>query len=446
MFFTLFDLAVALVLVGLGFLLRLLTENTATTTTTPTTTAATTTTTTTSLLSLRPNGASGINWAAVRALYPMTYSRNYMNTGGLGPCTQVVLDTLFATKVQLQTAVETGHEMLEPVRQTVAAFVNCTPGELCFTRNATESTSIVAAGVVLSPGDEVIFDIEAHPGGYFPWVLQANRRGVKCLTFTPSYTSSQATIDRINALITPRTRVVSVSHITAPTGTLLPVSGIAALCRSKGIWFHVDGAQSLGMIPVDVRAIGCDSYSSSCHKWLGGPHGTGILYVRKDRIADCIPCEAGAYTDNGHANIIPSPYLQYNADCVRFEYGTRDVAEVRGVAAAIAVQVQIGPANIQQRGAELATLLYNQLLAVPTVTVLTPADPAMRNSIVTFKSSKLDYLAIYNFLSQPPWSYRLRIVTEIGLNAVRVSTHIFNNEAQVNNLVKGLYTALQAAN
>ena len=106
-----------------------------------------------------------------------------------------------------------------------------------------------------------------------------------------------ANLARIEALITPRTRVIQVSHLTAPTGILMPVKEIAAMARARGIWFHIDGAQSAGAFPFDLHEIGCDSYGTSGHKWLGATHGTGFLYINKNRLDEVMPTEVGAYSE-----------------------------------------------------------------------------------------------------------------------------------------------------
>jgi hypothetical protein len=178
----------------------------------------------------------------------------------------------------------------------MAAFLGVRPDEVCFTRNATEGNSIIAAGLALQPGDEVIFETHAHPGGSFPWVNQATRRGVHGEAVRARPASPKANLARIRELITPRTKVIQVSHITCTTGLVFPVTAIADLARSRGIWFHIDGAQSVGMIPVNLDAIGCDSYAFSGHKWLGGPHETGVLYIRRDRLEAVAPTGIGAYS------------------------------------------------------------------------------------------------------------------------------------------------------
>ena len=123
----------------------------------------------------------------------------------------------------------------------------------------------------LVEGDEVIFESHAHPGGSGPWYNQANRRGVVVKLFEPDSKSVAANLANIRALITPRTKVIQISHVTAPTGILLPAAEIAKLAHAHGIWFHVDGAQSAGMFPFTMAEIGCDSYATSGHKWMGAP-------------------------------------------------------------------------------------------------------------------------------------------------------------------------------
>src|SRR6185436_7748286 len=132
-------------------------------------------------------------------------------------------------------------------------FLGAEPTEIAFVRNATEGNAIVAAGLALTKGDEVIFESHAHPGGSFPWLNQQKLRGVVVKLFDPDPRDPAGNVARISALLTPRTRVVQVSHVTAPTGILMPVAAIAKLCRDRGVWFHVDGAQSAGMIPFSVH-------------------------------------------------------------------------------------------------------------------------------------------------------------------------------------------------
>ncbi|HRG57125.1 MAG TPA: aminotransferase class V-fold PLP-dependent enzyme, partial [Lacunisphaera sp.] len=188
-------------------------------------------------------------WEGVRALFPLFDDPVYLNTGGLGPASQLVLNKVTAVSARLQQHSETGHDLLAPARETMAAFLGARPDELCFTRNTTEGNSIIAAGLALAAGDEVIFESHAHPGGSFPWLNQARQRGVVVKLFEPDHASAEGNLARIRDLISPRTKVIQVSHVTCTDGLVFPVAAIAELARARGIWFHIDGAQSAGMFP-----------------------------------------------------------------------------------------------------------------------------------------------------------------------------------------------------
>lgn len=372
-------------------------------------------------------------WAMVRKQYPLTYDRVYLNTGGLGPATYAALDAMRTTQMDLQRLSETGHGMLAGAREVAARFLGADPEEIAFLRNATEGNATVASGFSFSSGDEVIFESHAHPGGAIPWMTRQKESGVKVKVFEPDRESAEGNVQRIVDQITPRTRVVQVSHITAPTGVVMPVDEIAAVCRDRGIWFHIDGAQSAGAIPFDLHAIGCDSYATSGHKWLGAPHGTGMLYVRKDRLDEVIPTEVGAYSNSDF--VIPDS-LGYTPTAQRYEPGTRDVESVVGMKAAMEFMMSIGMDRVAAYTESIGRYLHEQLAALPGVEVLTPSAAGLRGAMTTFKTSTVKYDELYRGLLQDH-KLRCRIVTEQGLDALRVSTHIFNSRADCDRVVEG---------
>jgi selenocysteine lyase/cysteine desulfurase len=379
-------------------------------------------------------------WRAIRAQYPLADDPLYLNTGGLGPAPQPVLDAVIATMHQLQLHSETGHDRFEPARELVARFIGASPDEVCFTRNATEANSIIAAGLALREGDEVILCSHAHPGGSFPWLNQARQRGVQVRLFEPDGTSDEANLARIRELMSPRTRVVQVSHITCTTGLVLPVRAIAELAHSRDCWFHIDGAQSVGMIPVDLAAIGCDSYAFSGHKWLGGPHETGALFLRRARLEDVAPTGIGAYS--GEVTTLPGE-LTYRRAAARHEYGTRSAAAIVGLAEAVRWQEAIGRERIAARGHELASQLMEGLRTTEGIEVLTPGNPAMRGSIITVRHPRADAARLFNYLMKEH-RLRCRPVTEQNLQAVRISTHIFNSHSDCFRIGSALRASIQA--
>ncbi len=376
----------------------------------------------------------GAFWRGVRALYDRHDDFAYLNCGGLGPASRPVLDKYREVTAHLEVKVETGHSLLDPARKVAAEFFGADEDEICFVRNTSEGNSIIACGLDLKAGDEVIFESHAHPGGSLPWLNRAHLHGIVVRTFAPDPTSAEGNLERIAALIGPRTKVIQVSHVTAPTGILMPVKAIARLAREKGCWFHVDGAQSGGMLLFSLHDIGCDSFATSGHKWLGAPRETGLLYIRHDRINDVDPSHVGAYTSN---DFDFSGRLVYVAGVKRHEYATRNAASIEGVARAMHLQTSIGRQRISEFGAGLAQRVHRGLAKIPRVTVLTPSRPELRGSMTTFTVEGATAATIFEFLYNE-FQLRCRPVTEDGLQAVRVSTHVFNTAKECDRVVAGV--------
>lgn len=382
---------------------------------------------------------AGAFWRAVRAKFPLRDDPVYLNTGGLGPASQAVLDAVADTMSRLQEHSETGHAHFEPSRERLARFLGADPAEICFVRNATEGNSIVAAGLALHAGDEVIFESHAHPGGSFPWLNQARQRGVVVRVFEPDPASPEGNLARIRALVTPKTRVIQVSHITCTTGLVMPVAAIAEFARSRGLWFHVDGAQSAGMIPLDLHALGCDSYAFSGHKWLGGPHESGVFYLRRDRLEDVAPTGIGAYS--GELCLLPGD-IKYSAAASRHEYGTRNAGLALGLVAAVNLQEEIGRTRVAAHGRGLATQLQAEFARIDGLALLTPRHDELRASITTIRHPRADVHKLFGYLLEKH-RLRCRPVTEQDLGAVRISTHVFNSAAENERIIAAVRASVR---
>lgn len=388
----------------------------------------------------RPNDGSRdlSDWDAVRRQFPLTSDRVYLNTGGLGPACQPAIDAVQAQTLKQAISGEHFHSLLNKSRQVAARYFGAAPEELCFTRNATEANSIIAAGLQLARGDEVVFESHAHPGGSFPWLNRQKLDGVKVRIFEPSAESPQANLDRLFDQVNARTRVIQVSHITATTGLLFDAPAIAQEARQRGIWFHIDGAQSAGMIPINLQALGCDSYATSGHKWINGPLETGVLLIARDRIDEVACSHIGAYSNDQYE--LPD-LLTYVDTAQRHEYGTRNAASVVGLTAAMELQEAIGRERVAQHGKRLAELARSEIEGLPNVEVLTPRRDDMRGSILTFRVPGMDCVDIYGPLLKNH-RLRTRVVTERGLNAVRASWHVYHQDDDVQRFAEGLKTAL----
>lgn len=379
-----------------------------------------------------------LTWSQIRDLFPLRRDRVYLNSGGLGPAPQVVLDAMAAQAEVQAYEGEHGHGLFEGLRARTATFLGSDPEEISFTRNATESNSIIAAGLDLKAGDEVIFESHAHPGGSFPWMNRQLRDGVKVRVFDPDPESPEGNLERIFDLVNERTKVIQVSHITAPTGLLFDSVAIARRARELGIWFHVDGAQSAGMIPLDLHALECDSYATSGHKWLNGPQGTGILYIARDGIGRVDCSHVGAYSNSKYE--LPDVFA-YSPRVSRHEYGTRDGASLVGLVTALELQEKIGRERIAEHGRNLANRARKELDRIEGVEILTPERADMHASILTFRAAEFSSQELASRMVNEQ-GFRCRVVSEQNLNAVRVSWHVYNHEKQTTAVAEALAQVL----
>ncbi len=181
----------------------------------------------------------------------------------------------------------------EDTRKRIAALINATADEIAFTRNATDGINLVLAGLDWQPGDEIISTDEEHPAMSHPLLYLQRTRGVRVhwLDISPD---PAVMLARLDAVVSPRTRLVGMSHVPCETGTRLPARDICAWAAARDILTLFDGAQAFGAFRVDMRDLGCDFYTTNGHKWGCGPKGTGVFYARKDRLTSLSPAHVGA--------------------------------------------------------------------------------------------------------------------------------------------------------
>src|SRR5712664_1341096 len=243
-------------------------------------------------------------WTELRKQFLIPADEVYLNNGTVGSSPAPVLRAIFdgdnETEKMAQSDPEDypiwGYGAWNEFRDPLAAFVGCTRDEIALVRNATEANSYIANGLDMKPGDEVLMTDQEHPGGEHPWNLRAKRYGivVKKVTLPKPVPNAAAVLNLFNDAITPRTRVIFVSHITTVTGAVLPAKELCALARSKRILSAVDGAHVTGMMALNLHDLGCDMYSSSPHKWLQATKGSGFLFMRDeviDRVWNTIATE-----------------------------------------------------------------------------------------------------------------------------------------------------------
>lgn len=263
----------------------------------------------------RPSSAPGTPddedfWRHVRSAYDLDTSVVNLNYG-LSPAPRVVekalLDELAGVnRAPLFHMRDATEGRSEAARAAAARVLDCAAEEVAITRNGAEALEIAQLGIALGPGDEVLTTREDYWSTWNVWQQRVAREDIayKEIDLGGPYPEAEEIVDRFRAAITPRTRVLLFCHLTWRTGHVLPVRALCQMARERGIQTIVDGAHALGHLPLSVSDLGCDYYGTSGHKWLSAPLGTGLLYVRRDRIAELWPPATSYLADRRGGNDI----------------------------------------------------------------------------------------------------------------------------------------------
>ena len=361
-------------------------------------------------------------WKMVRGSFPLSNKIMYLNNGTMGPSPYPVIEEQYEATIDVDTTGNYGG--WEDAVPAIARFVGIDNEEVCLTHNVTEGINIVCWGLNLQKGDEVIVTNHEHVGNALPWLNRAKVDGIVIKTMKLAATAAQ-TLENLNAVITPKTKVIAVPHIPCTQGQILPVKEICTLAKDKGIYSFIDGAHGPGMLNLNLHDMGCDFYASCCHKWMLAPKGTGFLYVKKDKLEDVQARWVGGYSDTGWSVVEDPAYLTgYVDNAHRFYYGSMSAPLYKGVAAAVKFHENIGKDKIEARVRELGTYFYNQLQNVAGIELLTPQEEKYRAGLIGFKMAKVDYNEFQNIAVKN--KIRIRGVAENGLNSLRASFHIYN--------------------
>ena len=372
-------------------------------------------------------------WIQLREAFPLNKNRAYFNTGTLGPSPQVVLDTVFNAMKNIDSTGEMAHTIDAP-RRRMAQFVKVLPSEIALTKNTTEGVNIIAWGLPLKKGDEIIISNHEHVGNALPWLHVARAKSLKTKVLALG-SSDDETLSNLKKIVSSKTKVIAIPHITCTTGQVQPIQEIAQWTRQKGIFVAVDGAHGAGMLDLDLKVLGCDFYATCCHKWLLGPKGTGFLYVKKEIQDILMPHFVGAGTHQGWT-ISPEKVelLNPTTSAERYDYGTYNQALWVGVEAAIDFFEKIGMEKVEARVKELNQYLQSKLLELSKkdIKMFTPTEGVSTSGMVGFKLLNKDSKTFANEVNS---RFRVRYVAEHGLNSLRISTHIYNNKNEIDDFI-----------
>jgi isopenicillin-N epimerase len=363
-------------------------------------------------------------WTRMRdEQFLLPHWRSFLNNGSLGVMPRPVVETV-AKYIENAAALELpysyprwGYETLDEEREELSKFLGCKKDELALMHNATEAMSTVAAGLDLKPGDEILMTSQEHVSGKAGWEQKRARYGTTIREVTlplPPKDPGQLA-DLMISAIGPKTRVLSFSGITSPTGLIMPIREICDAARAKGVITVIDGAHMHGQTPVKLADLHCDFFAGSPHKWMFAPAGSGFLYIREENLDRLWPLNVtGGWDDK-------------SAKAARFmKQGTNNRAVFVGMIAGLRFAQAVGPDRIYARIHQLARRTYERAARLPYIELLTPNDDRMFAALIGIQF-KRDSAAVWQETGK-------RKIFVSGGQHVRLSSHIHTRPSDIDEL------------
>ena len=336
-------------------------------------------------LSAADLGREAPDWARIREQFLMPRELSVLNAANLCPSPRAILDAVYRDTERLNRDPVPSfrsemHGVKEGTRELLARHLRVKPEEILVTRNTSEANNWVSNGLDLGSGDEVLIFVDNHPSNNRAWKGKAERFGytVREVEQVNPHPGMEYYVEAFERAITPRTRVIAFTHMTSTVGDLFPARELCRLASELGIISVVDGAQSFGLVDVDLSDIQPDFYSGSAHKWPCGPKETGVLFVNA-RVQD---------------RFWPSIYSAYSGRVglsrTHEGMGQRDEPAIQAFGTEMEFLQDIGQAAIEARSHELTDAVIEGLSGIDEVTIWTSPDPALRLAVCSFRPGNLE--------------------------------------------------------
>jgi selenocysteine lyase/cysteine desulfurase len=369
-------------------------------------------------------------WAAVRRGFHLDRRWIDLAGGGVSAVPREVMEAGRQYLEQAQSAVSASYDAnyggRTLARNRLAKLLNCDPGEVAVTRNTTEALNTALFGLPLKRGDEVVTTDQDYPSMVAALRQREKREGIKLVVVkTPVVPKSHdELVAAFEKAITPRTKAFLFCHVLCDTGQIYPAERLCALAKPHGIRTVIDGAHGFGHLPVDVKAIGCDYYGSSLHKWASGPMGSGFLYVRKDRIRETWPLFANAWDE-------------YADRIEKFEMtGTRPPV-ASAILPALDLLEAVGVERKRARLHYLKRYWLDKLAGVPKVRVNTNPDPDHSCGVANVGINGIGGGELHDHLRE-----KHRILTysthSSGVEGLQVTTQVYVRPADLDTFVAAI--------
>jgi selenocysteine lyase/cysteine desulfurase len=364
-------------------------------------------------------------WMNVRHAFTVDRNMINLNNGGVSPSPKIVMDTEvryleienLSPSYYMWNVLDPG---VETVRRRLARTFGCDPEEIAITRNASEALEIVQLGMDLKPGDEVLTTNQDYPRMITTWQQRERRDGIKLkqVKFPVPPPSMDYLAKLMEDNITPRTKVIHICHITNRTGQIFPVKQICQMARKRGIEVIVDGAHAFAQFPFTQSDLDCDYYGTSLHKWVLAPIGTGMLYVKRDKIEKIWPMMAAP----------PS----MAANIRKFEeIGTHPASQRNAITEALNFHDSIGPERKAERFRYLRRRWSNKLRELPGVKILNSEDPEQSCAIGFIQVQGIDSTKLSKYLWEKHRIWTVAIVTPGEYEGLRITPNVYTTLEEV---------------
>ncbi len=379
----------------------------------------------------------------IRDDFPMLAYSTHFNCGGMAPLSTSV----GAELLRVPTAViEQGPARLlahdddflgiEKSRAKLAHFIGADPDEIAFTTQFSTAANIVVEGLPWQPGDEVIVTDQEHPALLIPLMNVVRRRGLKVSRLPVSHSADEM-LTNFRALLTDRTKLVAVSHVTTDSGTRLPAEEMTRLAHERGSYVLFDGAHSAGQFPLDLHALGCDFYAMVGYKWLLGPYPSAALYIRRDRLDHIEVTWCGSNMTQTGSVTMGVEELNWIAGARRFEYGGRTYSYDTAMVAGLSYVDRLGVEAVAAHSRHLTAYFHEGLKRVPGAVIHSPTDLNAATGIATVSLDNMDGVTVSAALRE-----RWNMIQRPALRgtSVRISLAAFIEESDVDLLIASLTT------
>jgi isopenicillin-N epimerase len=379
-----------------------------------------------------PSSPTEAYWEDLRTKFSLVEGLAFINASNLCPTPFVVRDALERETHRLDGDPSSATKNIlatqrEATRRALATMLGATPEEVVIVRNTSEANNLVSSGLQLGAADEIITFADNHPSNLAAWRDKAKRFGFTVTTLpTPTpHPGPEYYVEAVTKAITARTRLVAFTHVTNTVGDLFPAEAICRVARERGVLSLLDGAQTFGVLAVNLGQVKPDFYSGSAHKFPCGPKETGVLYINS------------AVHDRIHPSVVGVYPGAVGISRTMEATGQRDEAAMAALGTAIEFQRTVGHAAIETRGRELATFLMQELGRLPGVHLYTDPRPTHSTTVVTLRPGSLDPRKLAATLYEKD---RVAVTARAGTDrpGIRLSPHLFNTMAELERVVTAL--------